>query len=64
MSGVLADRIVSALDAIPDLYSRMDEVITADRAFEVLAELEATPTPSQTAQWARIRVVGELLRRH
>lgn len=56
----LADLILETLDAIPDLQARLDE-ITPDRAFSILSRLEAVPTPSQTAQWARIPVVEDLL---
>lgn len=54
--------ILAALDAHAGLFDLLHEEITAERAYAVLAALEAAPTPSQTARWARIPAVERWLR--
>jgi hypothetical protein len=58
----MIDEILATLDAVPDLFPRLDQEITAERAHRYLAALESIPTPSQTAQWTRVPVVERLLR--
>ena len=58
----MIDRILAVLDAVPDLYPRLAEAITEDRAFRYLSALEAVPAPSQTVRWTRAPVVERLLR--
>lgn len=50
------------LEAQPDLFTRLAEEITLERAHRYLATLEAVPCPSQTARWTRTRAVTALLR--
>ncbi|CAA9533532.1 MAG: hypothetical protein AVDCRST_MAG59-64 [uncultured Thermomicrobiales bacterium] len=54
--------ILTALDAHDGLFDLLQEEITTERAYAILAALEASPTPSQTAQWARVPVVEGVLR--
>ena len=56
------EAIVASLDAHDGLFDRLETEVTAERAFDILAALESAPTPSQTAQLARIPVVEALLR--
>lgn len=58
----MIDRIADALDAVPDLFARLDRAITPERALRYLQALEAVPGPSQTVRWTRAPVVERLLR--
>lgn len=58
----IVSAIGEALDAHPDLFTRIETEITLERAFHYLDVLEAAPTPSQTARWARVPAVESLLR--
>jgi hypothetical protein len=57
----MIERILAALDAVPDLFERLDREITAARALRYLGALEAMPAPSQTVRWTRAPVVERLL---
>ena len=57
----LVDAILETLDSAPELFARLEDFVTLERAYRYLSALEAAPTPSQTAQWTRVPVVEELL---
>jgi putative aminopeptidase FrvX len=57
----VVDEILETLDSAPDLFRRLDEYVTIDRAYRYLSALESAPTPSQSAQWTRVPVVEALL---
>ena len=58
----LVATLLQALDAAPDLFPRLAEELTLERAHRYLAALEAVPCPSQTARWTRIPAIEALLR--
>jgi hypothetical protein len=58
----LVAALLQILDAQPDLFPRLAEVITLERAYRYLAALEAVSCPSQTARWTRTPAIETLLR--
>nr|MBA3643410.1 hypothetical protein [Chloroflexia bacterium] len=53
--------MLRTLDEVPDLFARLDQEMTPERANRYLSALESAPAPSQTARWGRTRVVERLL---
>jgi putative aminopeptidase FrvX len=58
----IVDEILNALDSTPELFARLEDHVTHDRAYRYLSALEAASAPSQSAQWTRVPIVEELLR--
>lgn len=53
--------MLRTLDEVPELFARLDQEMTPERANRYLSALESAPAPSQTARWGRTRVVERLL---
>lgn len=58
----LVASMLQALDDHPDLFARLHEEITLERAHHHLAAIESVACPSQTARWTRAPVIARLLR--
>jgi len=58
----LVARVLTALDGVPDLFARLDDEVTPERAHHYLSAIESAPCPSQTARWTRTPVIERLLR--